>query len=165
MEPFTSPTSAHRLLVSMTRAPILNMLEYIGAWEWYDRQIKLSQATVRTKRNKLVEHKGASIHVLNKMQDLQIRTEQTGKWVSGVGRIDVTKEGNNSDMPPESCDASITERIRYSQRRRISMQLSRGQKLSTKLVRQLGIGILFSPEIWLVSGPRGILQSADSTLG
>jgi hypothetical protein len=133
------------------KVTILNMLEYIGAWEWYDGQVKLSQATVRTKKNKPVNRRGAAIHVLNKMQSLQTRTEQPGKWVSGVGRIDMTKEEDNSGMSRESCDASITEKIRHSQRRRISMQLSRGQKLSTKLVKELGIGILFLPEIWLVS--------------
>jgi hypothetical protein len=26
---------------------ILNMLEYMGVWEWYDGQVKLAQVTVR----------------------------------------------------------------------------------------------------------------------
>jgi hypothetical protein len=58
------------------KVTILNMLEYMGAWEWYDRQVKLSQATVRTKKNKSVNRRGAIIHVLNRMQT---KTEKPGK--------------------------------------------------------------------------------------
>ena len=32
------------------KATIFNMLEYMGAWDWYDKQVKFSQATIRTKR-------------------------------------------------------------------------------------------------------------------
>lgn len=31
---------------------ILNMLEYMGAWEWYDSQVSLAQATILTKKKK-----------------------------------------------------------------------------------------------------------------
>ena len=131
------------------KVTILNMLEYMGAWEWYDRQIELSQATIRTKKNKPVDRRGAAIHVLNRMQGLRTDTEQQpGKWISGVGRVALGKEGDGSDLSPEGCDVGITERARQLQRKRISMQLSRGQKLSTKLVKELGLGILFSPKIW-----------------
>lgn len=130
------------------KVTIFNMLEYMGAWKWYDRQVKLSQATVRTKKNKPVDRRGAAIHVLNRMQGLQTRTEQPGKWIGGVGRLTLGKEGDEAGTSPESCDASIAERARHSQRKCISMQLSRGHKLSTKLVKELGLGILFSPKIW-----------------
>jgi hypothetical protein len=62
--------------VSRTRkTTILNLLEYTGAWEWYDRQVKLSQGT---KRNKPVD-RGASIHVLNELQKM--------KSIKGVSRL------------------------------------------------------------------------------
>ena len=38
------------------KVTILNMLEYMGVWEWYNNQIKLVQATICTKKNKLVNH-------------------------------------------------------------------------------------------------------------
>jgi hypothetical protein len=125
------------------KVTIFNMLEYMGAWEWYDRQVKLSQATVRTKNNKLVNRRGAAIHVLNKMQ-----AEQPGRWVKGLGRLTLGEEGNEPAISPKSCDASISEQARSSQRKRINRQLSRGRKLSTKLVKELSLGILFSPKIW-----------------
>jgi hypothetical protein len=106
------------------KVTILNILEYIGAWEWYDRQVELSQTTIRTKKNKPV------------------------KWISGIGRVALGKGEDESDLPLESCDVGITERERQLRRKRISIQLSRGQKLSTKLVKNLGLGILFSSKIW-----------------
>jgi hypothetical protein len=130
------------------KVTIFNILEYMGAWEWYDGQITLSQATLRTKKNKPVDRRGASIHVLNRMQGLQTRTEQSGKWVSGVERLVLGKEIYESSISRENCDAGITERARHLQRKRFSVQLSRGHKLSTKLVKELGLGILFSPKIW-----------------
>lgn len=124
---------------------ILNMLEYIGAWEWYDAQVKLTQSTIRTKKNKPVDRRGAAIHVLDGMQGLPTMNDQYGKCIRNVGRITFGEERN------ESCDLaddSITEKNTQLMRRRINMQLSRGNKLSTKLVKELGLGILFSPNIW-----------------
>ena len=129
------------------KVTIFNILEYMGAWEWYNGQVKLSQATVRIKKNKPVDRRGAAIHIINIMQGLHTRTEQPGKWINGVGRVALEKEGNESGISPESCDASIAERARQLQRKRINVQLSRGHKLSTKLVKELDLGILFSPKI------------------
>jgi hypothetical protein len=128
------------------KVTILNMLEYMGAWEWYNKQIKRSQATVLTKKNKPVNRRGAATHVLNRMQG--INSTPRGRWISGVGRVAFGEGGNKIDVPPESCNGDITERDRQLQRKRISMQLSRGQKLSTMLVKELSLGILFSPKIW-----------------
>jgi hypothetical protein len=50
------------------RATIFNMLGYMGAWEWYDRQVKLVEGVVYTRRNGPVDHRGAAIHVMNKIQ-------------------------------------------------------------------------------------------------
>ena len=53
---------------SRTRqSTIFNMLEYMGAWQWYDCQVKLVQSTVYTRRKKLVDHKGAATYVLDNM--------------------------------------------------------------------------------------------------
>jgi hypothetical protein len=81
------------------------------------------------------------------MQGLRTDFEPPGTWISGVGRVALSKEGSKSDLSAESGDVGITERARQLQRKRISMQLNRGQKLS-KLITELGLGILFSPKIW-----------------
>jgi hypothetical protein len=64
--------------VSRTRkTTILNLLEYMGAWEWYDRQVKLSQGTIRTKK----------------------------KSIEGVGRLALEEGGRVSDPLPKDCDS------------------------------------------------------------
>ena len=129
------------------KVTILNMLEYMGAWEWYDSQIKLAQATICTKKNKPVNRRGAAIHVLNQMQKMQMDATGQGSWISGVGRV--TLEDDKSDvLLIESGKVSVTEQAKQVRRKRISVQLSRGQKLSTQLVKELGFGILFSSRIW-----------------
>ena len=130
------------------RVTILTMLEYMGAWEWYNKQIELSLTTIRTKKNKPVGRRGAAIHVLNEMQHLPADTERVGTWLSGVGRISLRDEECGTHHLSSSHGFSITEQDKQLQRKRIGMQLSRGQKLSTKLVKGLGLGILFSPKIW-----------------
>ena len=129
------------------RVTIFNMLDYMGAWEWYDRQVELSQTTVRTKKNKPVGRRGAAIHVLNKLQGQQTNTELPGKSIRGVGRLTLREEGDEPAISSKSCDSSVVERARDLQRKRISIQLSRGHRLK-KLVKELGFGILFSPKIW-----------------
>lgn len=124
---------------------IFNMLEYMGAWEWYDSQVKLSQLTVRTKKKKLVGRKGAATHVLNQVQK---GMGQQGKCLSGIGRLTLTTEADDSNGLAESYSTSITEQVRQIQRKNITLQLSRGQKLCTKLVKELGLGILLNKEIW-----------------
>lgn len=80
------------------------------AWEWYSRQIELTQATIRIKKNKPVDYRGAAIHVLNRMQGLRIDTEQqSGKWISGVGKVALGKNGNESDLAAKSIDVGITK--------------------------------------------------------
>jgi hypothetical protein len=129
------------------RVTIFNMLDYMGAWEWYDRQVELSQTTVRTKNNKPVGRRGAATHVLTKLQGQQTNTELSGKSIRGVGRLTLREEKNESTLSRRSCDSSVAERARYLQRKRISVQLGRGHRLK-KLVKELGWGILFSPKIW-----------------
>ncbi|THC89979.1 hypothetical protein EYZ11_010568 [Aspergillus tanneri] len=127
-----------------TKVTVLNMLEYMGAWQWYDNQVRLAQATILTKKHKPVERRGAAIHVLDKMQEGPIQVEGSGKWIGGVGMV--TLQGDKPNIP-SNVPASITASERHLQRKHISMQLSRGQKLSTKLVKELGLGILFHHQI------------------
>jgi len=120
---------------------ILNMLEYMGAWEWYDSQVRSLQEGGRifTKKGKPVGRKGAATHVLNEMQ--------SGKWIKSLGRLTLGDGGRETGTTSDGQD-TITERNKRLRRERIKTQLSRGRKLSTKLVKELGFGILFSPKIW-----------------
>ena len=87
------------------------MLEYMGAWEWYNNQIKLAQATICTKKNKPVNHRGAAIHILNQMQKMQMDATGQGSWISGVGRV--TLEDDKSDvLLIESGKVSVTEQAK-----------------------------------------------------
>ena len=130
------------------RVTILNLIEYIGAWEWYEKQVNLATTTIRTKNGKLVDRKGAATHVLNTLRSTQREAATRGRWFGGVGRVVIEQEGDTANLGPDAGDAGITAKDRQFQSKRISVQLSRGQKLSTKLVKELGLGILFSPKIW-----------------
>jgi hypothetical protein len=129
-----------------SRVTVLNMLEYMGAWKWYNSQVTFAQATIQTKKRKQVEHRGAATHVLNKIQEDQMRSPGRGRWISGVGIV--TLEGDEPKVTSKNGTVNITESERRSRRKYITMQLSRGQKLSTKLVGKLGFGILFNRKIW-----------------
>jgi hypothetical protein len=129
------------------KTTIFNMLEYMGACEWYDGQIELEleQGALLTTKNKPVDRRGAAIHTLNRIQDSRMDSARQWKWISGVGRVPL--DGQEVSLN-ESGDASLTQQARKSQRSRILMQLTRGRKLRTKLVRKLGFGVLFCPKIW-----------------
>lgn len=129
------------------KGTILSMIEYMGFWEWYDEQIHLAMKTIRTRKGKLVDHKGAATHVLDSMQNTPSGAAPRGKWISGVGMVAIENEGNTADLSTKSGDGVIAAKDRQL-RGRIKVQLSRGQKLSKKLVKELGLGILFSPKIW-----------------
>jgi len=116
------------------RATIFNMLEYMGAWEWYDCQVKLAEGVVHTRGNKPVVRRGAAIRVMDRIQ---------GKSVGGVGRV--IEEGQKK---PDTPSKSTTKQARIVQRKHIHTQLTRGHKLKEKLVKGLGLGILLSPKIW-----------------
>ncbi|KAB8213056.1 hypothetical protein BDV33DRAFT_210576 [Aspergillus novoparasiticus] len=118
------------------RGTIQNMLEYIGAWEWYSIQVELAKKTVTTKKNKPVKQRGAAKHVMDQIQK---------RWIGGVGKI--TLQEGNSHYLSGSSPASISAKEKYIQRNRISMQLSRGKQCA-KLVKNLGLGILFDENIW-----------------
>lgn len=125
------------------KTTVFKMLEYMGAWEWYDRQVELSQSSVRTGRNKLVSRRSAASYALNKLQSSQTTTTHPIKSIRGVGPLAILEGETISSM-----DSSPAERVKIAQRNHIRMQLGRGHKLRDKLVKELGFGILFSPRIW-----------------
>ncbi|GMG16930.1 unnamed protein product [Aspergillus oryzae] len=67
------------------RGTIQNMLEYIGAWEWYSIQVELAKKTVTTKKNKPVKQRGAAKHVMDQIQN---------RWIGGVGTVTL-QEGSS----------------------------------------------------------------------
>lgn len=91
-----------------------------------------------------MERKGAAIHVLNQIQK---KIEPTSKCISGIGRLEIDEEVDNDDVPLQSRNASMTEHARTLQRKQSTLSLSRGQKMC-KLVKELGLGVLFIPWIW-----------------
>ncbi|KAL6229622.1 hypothetical protein BDW75DRAFT_235057 [Aspergillus navahoensis] len=115
-----------------------NML-YIGAWEWFDQQ-----------KNRSMGEKEAKTHVLNEVQNrLQGREPQPAaqeKWFSRVETV--TLEENASGIFPREGPTSVIARAKSQQRSGISTLLHRGTWLSTKLVKQLGRGILLHLKIW-----------------
>lgn len=82
--------------------------------------------TIRTKKNKLVDRRGAAIHVLNRMQSMPLCSGLRGRWISGVRRVALTTEGEAGVPQRDNDDHGITEQDRQAQRKRISMQLSQG---------------------------------------
>jgi hypothetical protein len=91
--------------------------------------------------------KGTAIHVLNELQDQQTNTELPKKSIRGVGRLTLKKKGNEHSISSKNCELSVIERARDLQKKRISIQLSKGRRLK-KLVRELGFEILFNLKIW-----------------
>jgi hypothetical protein len=122
-----------------------NMLEYMGAWAWYDRQIELAKTKVHTRRKKLVSHRGAAMHVLNKLQALEFESESEGKAMQGVGRLTI---GEKAPGISEHRHTSTDERARDLQRKSLETMFHRGKTLKETLVAELGSGILLSSKIW-----------------
>jgi hypothetical protein len=128
------------------KVTILNMLEYMGAWQWYNSQVEHAKGITQTKKKKQVGRQGAAITVINRIQEGAAHYADNGSWMRGVGRIIL--EEDECGLLLMRGRESITARQRELQRRRIHMQLSRGQKLCTQIVGKLGLGILFDQKIW-----------------
>jgi hypothetical protein len=133
------------------KSTVLNMLEYMGAFDWYDRQLKRERGEFLTKcgehegdkvSGKQLGDKVARSHTLNRLQGLPV----VGKSMNGVGRLTTIEEGEE-DIPLVH-NSSIAERTRQMSRSQIRMYIGRGRKLREVLVKELGLGILFSPKIW-----------------
>lgn len=124
------------------KVTILNMLECMGAWEWYDSQVRLVQASgkVLTKKGKPVDHKGVATYLLDKIQ-------LSGKYIKSLGMLTL-EDGDTTIDGPSDARGTLAERNQKLQRKRLITQLSRGQTLSNKLVKNLGLGILFDKNIW-----------------
>jgi hypothetical protein len=100
---------------------IFNLLEYIGASEWFEQQIVATQNTCKTKRNDPIQPNTAASKVLDRI----------------LGPCD-------TGAIPEMLARGQQRR----QRQRIQLQLTRGRILRNSIVKHLGPGILFSPRVW-----------------
>ncbi|KAJ5932805.1 hypothetical protein N7516_007294 [Penicillium verrucosum] len=105
---------------------IFNMLEYMGASRWYESQIQLAMRTV-TRRQ-------ATIGVLDSIQVQQ--TQGRSRSMCGVGPLKMQDESRDQSPNP---GFSIPEREKEARRKALRNRLSRGHKLSTKIVKELGL--------------------------
>lgn len=101
------------------RYVIFNLLEYIGASEWFDKQVSIAQESTLTKKHQPIKNSTAAGKVMDNI------------WERCNPRL------NN-----------VSSRLQKSQRQRIWLQLHRGRELRSRLAKRLGLGILFSPRIW-----------------
>jgi hypothetical protein len=130
------------------KVTVSNMLIYIGAWEWFHHQVK--EKSFGVGGNGSMGEKKAKTQDLdemqNRLQDTRPQPAAQEKWFSRVGTV--TLEENASAILPKDGPHSVIAMARSQQRRRIRTLLHRGKQLSTKLVKQLGRGILLHPKIW-----------------
>ncbi|PIG69510.1 hypothetical protein AARAC_011498 [Aspergillus arachidicola] len=101
------------------RYVIFNLLEYIGASEWFDKQVSIAQESFLTKKHQPIKRSTAAGKVLDNI------------WERCNPRL------NN-----------VSSKLQKAQRQRIWLQLHRGRELRSRLAKRLGLGILFSPIIW-----------------
>ncbi|KAI2835493.1 hypothetical protein CBS11350_10019 [Aspergillus niger] len=132
------------------KVTVSNMLIYIGIWEWFYHQVKYVQKSFGVGGNGSLGERKAKTQVLNEMQN---RLQNSGpppaaqeKWISKIGAV--TLEENASAIHSKDSPPSVIAMAKSQQRSRIRTLLHRGKRLSTKLVKQLGRGILFHPKIW-----------------
>ena len=122
-------------------ATILNMIEWMGASEWYDAELEQAEkAPPPTKRG--TPRKRLATVILDKyLKEARdtIVMESPGKLAS---------EGNE-DPPSSTNSAGIQKRIFDTRRKRLNNILHRGRTLR-KLIQMTRLGILFDPDIWYV---------------
>ena len=122
-------------------ATILNMIEWIGASEWYDAELEQAEkAPPPTKRG--TPRKRLATVVLDKyLKEARDTTamESPGKFASE----------DNKDRPSSPDSAGIQKRIFDTRRKRLLNILHRGRTLR-KLIQMTRLGILFDPDIWYV---------------
>ncbi|KAL2847248.1 hypothetical protein BJY01DRAFT_212767 [Aspergillus pseudoustus] len=120
----TSFFKAHRYV-------IFNLLDYIGAWEWFDKQVSIAQKSTLTKKRQPIKNSTAAGKVLDSI------------WQRCNPHLN-----------------HVSSKLQKAQRQRIWLQLHRGRELRSRLAKRLGLGILFSPRIWdLLKLPRDKLNS------
>jgi hypothetical protein len=90
--------------VENQKVTILNMLEYIGAWEWYDSQVRLVQTSgkVLTKRGKPVDYKGVATYLLDKIQ-------RSRKYIKSIGMLTL-EDGDATIDGPSNARGTIAKR-------------------------------------------------------
>ena len=101
------------------RVTAFTILKLLGFFEWFNGLAKQCQLAQVSKKGKALGLKGAKTYTLNRL----LRS--------------------NVDLSEYSLDEKLRRK-----RASINSKLHRGEILSTKLVKDLGLGILFSPEIW-----------------
>jgi hypothetical protein len=122
-------------------ATILNMIELIGASEWYDAELEQAEkAPPPTKRGRPRKRLATLIldKYLKEVRDTTA-TESPGRLAS---------EGNE-DRSSSKTSADIHSRILETKRQRLRKNLHRGRTLR-KLIQMTRLGILFDPDIWYV---------------
>jgi hypothetical protein len=122
-------------------ATILNMIEWIGALEWYDAELEQAEkAPPPTKRG--TPRKRVATVVLDKYLkeacDTTV-TESPGKLAS--------KDKEYRPLSPNS--AGIQKRILDTKKKKLNKIFHRGRTLR-KLIQITSLGILFDPDIWYV---------------
>ena len=122
-------------------ATILNMIEYIGASEWYDAELEKAQkAPPPTKRG--TPRKRLATVVLDKYL-------KEARDTMAVGSLEKLASKGNEDRPSSPNSAGIQKRILDIRRKRLNNIFHRGRTLR-KLIQMTRLGILFDPDIWYV---------------
>lgn len=120
---------------------ILNMIEWMGASEWFDAEIKLAKkAPPRTKRGALRKRLATIVldRCLKEAPDTTVM-ESPGKLASK----------DNEDCPSSPNSTGIQRNISNTRRKKLNNIFHRGRTLR-KLVQITHLGILFDPDIWYV---------------
>ena len=120
---------------------ILNMIEWMGALEWYDAELQQAEKAPPCTKRGTIRKRLATI-VLDKYLEAACSTAAT--------------EGTNNPTSTDTEDrllsldaAGIQTRILDTRRKRLNKIFYRGRTL-WKLVQMMHLGILFDPEIWYV---------------
>jgi hypothetical protein len=120
---------------------ILNMIEWMGASEWYDAELEQAEkAPPPTKRG--TPRKRLATVVLDrylKEAPDTMGTESPGKLAS--------KDNENCPSSPDS--TGIQRKILDTRRKKLNNLFHRGRTLR-KLVQMTRLGILFDADIWYV---------------
>ncbi|KAL4900382.1 hypothetical protein BDW74DRAFT_161859 [Aspergillus multicolor] len=97
---------------------VLTLIEYMGATDWFDKQVTITQHSETTQKGDFIARKTAAGRVLNDL------------W-----KKHSTHSGN------------VIRDMQAKERRRIWSHLHRVRVLRNEIVEQLGIGVLFLPNI------------------
>ena len=122
-------------------ATILNMIEWMGASEWYDAELEQAEkAPPPTKRG--TPRKRLATVVLDKY----LKEARDTTAAESLGKL---ASKDNEDRPSSPNSAGIQKRIFDTRRKRLNNIFHRGRTLR-KLIQMTRLGILFDPDIWYV---------------